>query len=270
MNKLEILAKALEYMEQHLQEDIKTEDVAAACYCSKAALEKMFRCINRISVHDYLIRRRMMLAAKTIISAPGVNLLEVALACGYSTNESFSRAFKSVWNCNPSEFRANPQYSELFPRLYPPYMEGDAYSMHKNVDISELYELFKERKNCYFICFDVRNLIAINKISNKAGDLVILETLKRLEKEAGEEDVVFRIGGDEFTVLTNSEDIKYAEELCGRVEACNGITVSFEDKEIPLHLYTAVTKLSLQTLCYNELFEQLHNVIEQMKNKVNY
>lgn len=81
-----------------------------------------------------------MLAAKTIVSAPGVNLLDVALACGYSTNESFSRAFKRVWNCNPSEFRTNPQQFELFPRRYPPYMEGDAYSMKKNVNISELFE----------------------------------------------------------------------------------------------------------------------------------
>lgn len=265
MNKLEILAKALEYMEQHLQEEIKTEDVAAACYCSKAALEKMFRCINRISVHDYLLRRRMMLAAKTIVSAPGVNLLDVALVCGYSTNESFSRAFKSVWNCNPSEFRANPQQSELFPRLYPPYMEGDAYSMHKNVDISELYELFQQRRNCYFICFDVKNLGAVNDISHKAGDLVILESLKRLEREAGEEDVVFRIGGDEFTVLTNSEEIGYAEEFCRRVKAFNGTTVSFREKEIPIHLHTAVTKLPLERVRYNELFEQLHNVIETNK-----
>lgn len=264
MNKLEILAEAMEYMEQHLQEEIKTEDVAAACYCSKAALEKMFRCINRISVHDYLLRRRMMLAAKTIVSAPGVNLLDVALACGYSTNESFSRAFKRVWNCNPSEFRTNPQQFELFPRRYPPYMEGDSYSM-KNVDISELYELFQQRRNCYFICFDVEHLTAVNEISHKAGDFVILESLKRLGREAGEEDVVFRIGGDEFTILTNSEEIKYAEELCERVKAFNGTTVSFEGMELPIHLRSAITKLSSERVRYSELFEQLHSVLEVNK-----
>ena len=40
MSKLELLAEALEYMEQHLQEDLHTEDLAAACYCSKSTIEK--------------------------------------------------------------------------------------------------------------------------------------------------------------------------------------------------------------------------------------
>lgn len=59
MNQLEILSCSLEYIENHLESDIRTEDVARACYCSKSTLEKLFRCINNISVRDYLIRRRM-------------------------------------------------------------------------------------------------------------------------------------------------------------------------------------------------------------------
>ena len=59
MNKMAMLTTAFEYIEANLLTDIKTEDVAKACYCSKAALEKMFRCLNHMSVHDYVIRRRM-------------------------------------------------------------------------------------------------------------------------------------------------------------------------------------------------------------------
>lgn len=70
MDKLEILAGAITYIEENMQKDIRTEDVAKACYCSKSALEKMFRCMNNISVRDYLIRRRMMLAAKLIKAYP--------------------------------------------------------------------------------------------------------------------------------------------------------------------------------------------------------
>jgi AraC family transcriptional regulator len=63
---MELLANALEYMEANLSEEIKTEDVAKACYCSKAALEKLFRCLNHISIHDYVVRRRMTLAAREL------------------------------------------------------------------------------------------------------------------------------------------------------------------------------------------------------------
>ncbi|MGN1084968.1 MAG: helix-turn-helix domain-containing protein [Lachnospiraceae bacterium] len=266
MNKIEILTTALEYIEENLSADIKTEDVAEECYCSKAALEKMFRCLNHISVHDYVIRRRMTLAARMIATKPEMNVLDVALMYGYSTNESFSRAFKKVWDCNPSEFRENPRCFELFPRRYPPTMKGDAVVMAKNVDISELYELFKTRKNCYFVCCDVEHLLPINEIGRKAGDMAILEALRRMEQEAGDEDVVFRIGGDEFTLLTNSDDVTYAESVAERIRACNGKPIVYEGREIPIGLHIAVTKLSSERIRYSELFEQLHNAIEEVKH----
>ena len=39
MTKLELLANVLEYMEQHITEDIHTDDIARACYCSRSSLE---------------------------------------------------------------------------------------------------------------------------------------------------------------------------------------------------------------------------------------
>ena len=72
MDNLEILAKALEYMEQHLETDIRTEEIARACYCSKSTLEKLFRFVNHISVRDFLIRRRMTKAARLLVECPGV------------------------------------------------------------------------------------------------------------------------------------------------------------------------------------------------------
>lgn len=265
MNKMALLAAAFEYIELNLLTDIKTEDVAKACYCSKAALEKLFRCLNHMSVHDYVIRRRMTLAARRLRECPESSVLEVALAYGYSTNESFSRAFKKVWDCNPSEFKENPRHFALFPRLYTPLQrEGENFT-RKNVDISELYELFQTRKNCYFVCCDVDHLLPINEISRRAGDLAILESLQRMEAEAGEEDVIFRIGGDEFTLLTNSENVAYAEGIAERIRAKNGTPIVYEGREIPLGLHIAVTKLSLEAACYKDLFERLHDAIREVK-----
>ena len=68
MQNIELLVASLEYMEEHLRDDIKTEDVATACYCSKSSLEKLFRCVTYMSVHDYIVRRRMTCAAKYLTS----------------------------------------------------------------------------------------------------------------------------------------------------------------------------------------------------------
>ncbi len=266
MANMELLANALEYMETHLEEDVRTEDVAGACFCAKSTLEKLFRCVMGIGVHDYMVRRRMMKAAKLLHGNPEVNVLSVALQFGYSTNESFTRAFKQVWNCNPSEFRTKARYTELYPRRLLPEENGDdIMNNRKRVDISELYDLFVQRKGCYFVCSDIHRLMDINDISRKAGDLAILTELERLNDAAGEEDVVFRIGADEFVVLTNSKDVTYAESIAEQVRAKNGQSIVFEGREIPLILYVGVTKMADGVVRYNELFTELQQSILENK-----
>ena len=266
MDNMELLAMALEYVESYLEEDIRTEELAKACFCSKSTLEKLFRCVMNITVHDYMVRRRMMKAAKHLHDNPGVNVLDLALQFGYSTNESFTRAFKQVWNCNPSEFRTKARYTELYPRRLLPEETGDEFMNNKKrVDISELYDLFVQRKGCYFVCCDIQCLTGINEISMKAGDLALLTQLERLNDAAGEDDVVFRIGADEFVVLTNSKDAAYAESIAEKIRVKNGQTFMYDGKEIPLSLYTCVTKLSDGVIRYNEMFTELQKTI--MRNK---
>lgn len=266
MNNIELLTTALSFLEDNLTEKITTEDVAKACYCSKSTLEKLFRCVNNLSVHDYIIRRRMTKAAKLLFTNKEMSILEVALEYGYNSNEAFTRAFKQVWNCKPSEFRTQTRYSELFPRLQVGLTQGEQ-SM-KKVDISELYDLFKERHDCYFICCDINHLIPINEISHTAGDLAIIESMNRMNNAAGDEDVVFRIGGDEFVLLTNSSDIAYAESIAAKIEACNGNPIHFEDKEIPLSLYVAITKLNDgPNIKYIEMYGRFHDIINEIKNR---
>ena len=267
MGKLELLAEALEYMEQHLQEDLHTEEIAAACYCSKSTIEKLFRQINHISVRDYIKRRKMTKAAKTLVEHPEMNLLDVALAYGYSSNEAFSRAFCQTWNCLPSKYRENKRVLELYPRLSIPLdtdiiEEGEEIMSRKNFDISELYDLFQTRKNCYFVCCDIYHMISINEISRKAGDLAILESMRRMEAAASDEDIIFRIGGDEFVLLTNSKEEAYAKDLEGQIVSHNGECIDFEGRKIPLSLRTGTVRLKEKAKRYNELFTELQSVIQ--------
>ena len=73
MRRVELLLTALEYIENHLRDEIRTEDITGACFCSKSTLEKLFRSVNRISVHDYLVRRRMMKAARMLKEEPDLH-----------------------------------------------------------------------------------------------------------------------------------------------------------------------------------------------------
>ena len=266
MSNIEILSYALEYIEENICENITAEDVASACYCSKSGLQKVFRYVHGHSVKEYVIKRRITKAARDLINNTEESILEIALKYCYGSPEAFTRAFLQVWKCTPSTFRKQARFTQLHPRLLIPIENGDEYMKgRKHLDITELYDLFKQRKECFFVGCDICCLVPINNIAYEAGDLAILEVLKRMEKVAGEEDIAFRIGGDEFVLLTNSTDSEYATNLKKRISEMNGETFSYEDKEIPLSVHTVVMKFHGDRLQYDDLFISLHTAIRDGK-----
>lgn len=277
MANMDLLVRALSFIENNLDNEMQTEDIAKACFVSKSGLEKMFRESVRYSVHDYTVRRRMMKAAKLMIQKPEMSLLDIAVQYGYSSHEAFTRSFNSVWNCNPSEFKK--KYSDkkaipdLFPRVTGLYqLEGEHY-MRRSVDISEMYDFIRERKNCYIVCADIVHLIPINDISFKAGDIALSETMKRMLDCSSNEDVVFRFGHDEFALITCSEDIKYAEKIRNDILALNGQTFDFEDRKIPLSLYSVITKIDPSVFSeqrFSGIFTSFRDVLEKEKYKIDY
>ena len=261
MENLQLLIKALDYIEDNLTEPIKTENIAEHLYCSKSTIEKLFRYVNNISIRDYIIRRRMSKASKEIVTHPEKSLLEIGIEYGYGSSEAFSRAFYGVWQVSPSEFRNDPSRFELFPglKIERELMEENSMSDRKKVDISELYDTIKGRTGCYLIIGDIKHLIPINEISHKAGDLAIITAMKRMEDAAGPEDIVFRVGGDEFVILTDSCEKEYAQHLCDEIISHNEEIITWEGTDIPLSLYVKpVLYEGGSNLKYAEFFKMIH------------
>ncbi len=277
MANMDLLVRALSFIENNLDSEMQTEDIAKACFVSKSSLEKMFKESVRYSVHDYTMRRRMMKAAKFMIQKPQMSLLDIAVQYGYSSHEAFTRTFNNVWNCNPSEFRKKYSSKDSTPELFPQvtgiyHIEGEKH-MRRAVDISEMYDFIRERKNCYIVCADIVHLIPINEISYKAGDIALSETMKRMLDCSSDNDVVFRFGHDEFALITCSEDIKYAEKIRNDILALNGQTFDFEDKKIPLSLYSVITKIDSSVFAeqkFSGIFSSFINVLSKEKIKVDY
>lgn len=267
MEKLLLITDALEYIETHLTDELKTDDIASYLHCSKSSTEKLFRYVTKMSIKDYCIRRRMNCAAKDIRSNPDLSILDLAIKYGYGSNEAFSRAFKGVWHTNPSEYRKNPLGFDLFPplRLEREIMEDEAMNEKKKIDISELYDVMMTRNSCYIVGVDIKSLIPINKIAREAGDIAILTALKRLENASGPDDIVFRIGGDEFVAITNSEDQTYAEAMVEEVLSHNGEAFSYGDQQVPLSLYATSYKLGGSNIRYSEMFRTMQERLDVIK-----
>ena len=201
----------------------------------------------------------------------GMTLTDIAMKYQYNSPEVFTRAFKKLWGISPSKFKYERHSPGIFPRIIPDedICKGGRH-MGRKVDISELYDLLKENRESYVLVFDVVGLDPVNKnLGRKAGDGVILEAFRRIDEMAGENMTVFRIGGDEFALVTGLSDKAEVEAAAEKVIAQNGNVISFDGKEIPVSVRIGAIKLfgeGARSLRYSELFERLQNVILNCKD----
>lgn len=258
-DKLNALTAALEYIERNLTADFSQEDCAKTACCSLSGLQKLFRSVFRRSVGDYVTRRRLTAAARELQQSERT-ALDIALEYGWGSAEAFTRAFSRVWEVTPSEYRKSWRFSGLCPRLDFPrhFMREGELIMTSKYDISELYDYIKSRQGTYALSFDTSHLMEINDtLGREAGDKVILECLRRIDRECADGMMMFRIGGDEFVMMTGLSDRTQVESLAGRILAHNGECVSYSGTDIPVSMRAGAVMLKSGKLSYSELFSEL-------------
>lgn len=98
------IEKVIGYIEDHLDGKLDLERVAAAVGYSKYHLHRMFTATAGMTIHDYVQRRQLTEAAKLLVfsSKP---VIEVALICGYESQQAFSAVFKAMYKMPPAEYR---------------------------------------------------------------------------------------------------------------------------------------------------------------------
>ncbi len=264
MESFSILTKALDYIENNLTEEITQKDIADHCSYSLSALQKMFSRVFHIGIADYIARRRITAASRDLLNTDDT-ILDIALKYGYNSHEVFSRKFTRIWGESPSKYRKKRSFSEIYPKLDLPIYNSGGFIRMKKFDFTGLYEALREMDGTYAICFDMCNLLPFNeKYGHNAGDVAIAECLKRIDNEKSDDMIMFRIGGDEFVLLTNKTDIKEAEEIRDRVFSHNNETVSFNGEELPVSLHGGIMKLeTARGLRYSKLFTDLVEAVKE-------
>ncbi len=260
-----IFADTVDYIENNLCSPISREDIAAACYCSLSTLQKVWKACTHTGLKEYIEKRRLTCSAEDILRTD-MTLTDIAIKYQYNSPEVFLRAFRRLWGVAPSEFKENWHSSGIFPGFVPDErMLKGGTSMGKRVDITELYrELQQMERDSYVLCFDVVNFDSVNKTyGRKAGDIALREVFHRVDSAAGDAMPAFRIGGDEFAIVTGLSSTEKVNETAQRVIDMNGRSISFEGKEIPLSVRVSALKLGKgsHSIKYSELFDRMQNVI---------
>lgn len=91
MNWINQLNEAMDYIEEHLTDEIDYEEIRKITCCSSFHFQRMFSYMAGITLSEYIRRRKMSLAAKDIKN--GEKVIDVALKYGYQSPTSFNRVF---------------------------------------------------------------------------------------------------------------------------------------------------------------------------------
>lgn len=87
------MRRVLEYVDGHLGQDLTGNAIAGAAGLSKYHLGKAFRQVTDVSMHGYVLARRMRLAEK-LLAKSDLPLSAIAEAAGFSNQSHFTSVFR--------------------------------------------------------------------------------------------------------------------------------------------------------------------------------
>ncbi|WP_440505545.1 helix-turn-helix domain-containing protein [Serratia nevei] len=114
----DILVQVLEYMEKNIIEGLSVEKVSIVSGYSKWHLQRLFKHYFGITLGTYIRNRKLSRSAVLLKQHQG-NILDVALASGFASQQCYTRAFKRFFGETPNSFRNSRGWD--FSTQIPPY-----------------------------------------------------------------------------------------------------------------------------------------------------
>ena len=106
------LRRIKELVHAKMEDDLSLDEMAQSVGLSTAHFARMFRKSTGESPHQFVLRQRIE-RAKAMLRAPDARVLEVAVACGFKTQQHFAQVFRDVCRVRPTEYRQDFLNSEV-------------------------------------------------------------------------------------------------------------------------------------------------------------
>ncbi|NIV30027.1 MAG: helix-turn-helix domain-containing protein [Anaerolineae bacterium] len=117
--------RAIDLVEGNLMAAVTVADMAAAAGYSLFHFCRTFNQATHHTPYDYLMRRRLSEAAQTLVRTDR-KIIDVAFDYQFNSPETFSRAFKRMFDTQPSQWRREGRVDPrlLMPRLTPAHLRN--------------------------------------------------------------------------------------------------------------------------------------------------
>ena len=100
----EFVAAAIAYLQRHLQESVRMDDLVKHVGFSRARMFDMFKAQTGLTPNDYLQRLRVEKAQERLRQT-SLSVTDIGLECGFSSGQYFSTVFTRYTGVSPTDFR---------------------------------------------------------------------------------------------------------------------------------------------------------------------
>jgi AraC family transcriptional regulator len=113
----------IDLVRSRISEDISLADMAAVTGLSITHFSHIFKKSMGESPHQFVLQQRVQHAKELLVSL-NLRMIDIALACGFKTQQHFARIFREVCGLSPTEY----QRLKLSRRLRDSYIRSSANS----------------------------------------------------------------------------------------------------------------------------------------------
>jgi AraC family transcriptional regulator len=106
------LRRIRELVHAKMGDDLSLDEMAQSIGLSTAHFARMFRKSTGETPHQFVLRQRVE-RAKAMLRVPDARVLDVAVACGFTTQQHFAQVFRDVCGVSPTQYRQGFLDSEV-------------------------------------------------------------------------------------------------------------------------------------------------------------
>ncbi|WP_068782780.1 AraC family transcriptional regulator [Paenibacillus phocaensis] len=118
MNPINTIQQSIDFIEERLGEELTLAGVAKAMFYSEYHFHRTFLYFVGDTMTSYVRKRRLSRAAE-LLTHTDLRVLDIALHCGFSSHEAFTRAFRKMYGILPTECRRRGCPPYLVPKANP-------------------------------------------------------------------------------------------------------------------------------------------------------
>lgn len=215
--------EALDYVEEHLTEEIDVAEAARRAACSEFWFQRIFGVVCGMTLGEYVRNRRLTLAGGELSSGDR-KVIDVALKYGYESPESFARAFSGFHGVTPSQAKKKGTGLKSFSRLSVNFIWKGGHIMN--------YKIVKKS------AFTLLQRVERHSVDDSLNRNSIPEFWTRVKEDGtvgtlleNAEDKTFLFGVCYGNDRSDEKTFEYAIGVCCRAEG--EAPAGFKKREIP-------------------------------------